>query len=44
MKQELGRIYMEMFIDFKLKVAEAEHRGLDTAQAFIDELKVIVMN
>lgn len=31
--------YMEMFIDFKLKVAEAEHRGLDTAQAFIDELK-----
>ncbi len=31
--------YMEMFIDFKLKVTEAEHRGLDTAKAFIDELK-----
>lgn len=31
--------YMEMFIDFKLKVIEAEHRGLDTAKAFIDELK-----
>jgi peptidyl-prolyl cis-trans isomerase SurA len=31
--------YMEMFIDFKLKVTEAEHRGLDTAKAFVEELK-----
>lgn len=31
--------YMELFIDYKLKVIEAENQGLDTAQAFIDELK-----
>ncbi len=31
--------YMEMFIDFKLKVVEAEHRGYDTTKVFIDELK-----
>ncbi|HNW50376.1 MAG TPA: peptidylprolyl isomerase [Prolixibacteraceae bacterium] len=31
--------YMEMFIDFKLKVIEAENRGLDTTQAFKNELK-----
>jgi peptidyl-prolyl cis-trans isomerase SurA len=30
--------YMKMFIDFKLKVIEAENRGLDTTQSFIDEL------
>ncbi|MBN1924661.1 MAG: peptidylprolyl isomerase [Prolixibacteraceae bacterium] len=29
--------YMEMFIDFKLKVIEAENRGLDTTKAFLDE-------
>jgi peptidyl-prolyl cis-trans isomerase SurA len=31
--------YMKMFIDFKLKVAEAENRGIDTTNAFISELK-----
>jgi peptidyl-prolyl cis-trans isomerase SurA len=30
--------YMKMFIDFKLKVIEAENRGLDTTQAFKTEL------
>lgn len=30
--------YLELFINFKLKVIEAENRGLDTAQAFVDEL------
>jgi len=30
--------YMKMFIDFKLKVIEAENRGLDTTQAFKKEL------
>jgi peptidyl-prolyl cis-trans isomerase SurA len=30
--------YMKMFIDFKLKVIEAENRGLDTAQSFKTEL------
>ena len=30
--------YMKMFIDFKLKVIEAENRGLDTTQSFISEL------
>jgi peptidyl-prolyl cis-trans isomerase SurA len=30
--------YMKMYIDFKLKVIEAENRGLDTTQAFITEL------
>jgi peptidyl-prolyl cis-trans isomerase SurA len=30
--------YMKMFIDFKLKVVEAENRGLDTVQSFISEL------
>jgi peptidyl-prolyl cis-trans isomerase SurA len=30
--------YMKMFIDFKLKVIEAENRGLDTTQSFINEL------
>ncbi|HPR32547.1 MAG TPA: peptidylprolyl isomerase, partial [Prolixibacteraceae bacterium] len=29
--------YMEMFIDFKLKVREAENRGLDTTEAFRKE-------
>lgn len=31
--------YMDMFINFKLKVYEAEKKGLDTTQAFIKELK-----
>jgi peptidyl-prolyl cis-trans isomerase SurA len=31
--------YMQMFIDFKLKVIEAENRGLDTTEAFKTELK-----
>jgi peptidyl-prolyl cis-trans isomerase SurA len=30
--------YMKMFIDFKLKVIEAENRGLDTTQSFKTEL------
>jgi peptidyl-prolyl cis-trans isomerase SurA len=30
--------YLELFINFKLKVAEAEANGLDTTQAFINEL------
>ncbi len=29
--------YLEMFINFKLKVAEAENLGMDTAQAFLSE-------
>ena len=31
--------YLEMFIDFKLKVAEAEAQKLDTLPSFIDEYK-----
>jgi peptidyl-prolyl cis-trans isomerase SurA len=31
--------YMNMFIDFKLKVIEAENRGLDTLATFRNELK-----
>lgn len=30
--------YVDMFVKFKLKVIEAENRGLDTTKAFIDEL------
>jgi peptidyl-prolyl cis-trans isomerase SurA len=30
--------YLDLFINFKLKVAEAESLGLDTSKAFIDEL------
>ena len=30
--------YLELYINFKLKVKEAESLGLDTVQAFIDEL------
>jgi len=29
--------YMELFINFKLKVLEAENRGMDTTQKFINE-------
>lgn len=31
--------YLEMFINFKLKVAEAEAQGIDTTEAFKKELK-----
>lgn len=31
--------YLDMFINFKLKVMEAEAAGIDTTQAFKDELK-----
>lgn len=30
--------YVDMFVKFKLKVIEAENRGLDTTKAFVDEL------
>lgn len=30
--------YLDLYINFKLKVKEAESQGLDTVQAFIDEL------
>ena len=30
--------YLELFVDFKLKVIEAENLKMDTSQAFIDEL------
>lgn len=30
--------YMELYINFRLKVKEAEELGMDTARAFIDEL------
>ena len=31
--------YLDLFVHFKLKVTEAEHRGIDTTQAFLKELK-----
>lgn len=31
--------YLELFINFKLKVKEAEAKGLDTVKSFINELK-----
>lgn len=31
--------YLEMFIDFKLKVIEAENRGMDTLASFVEEFK-----
>ena len=31
--------YLDMFINFKLKVAEAESQGIDTTAAFLKELK-----
>lgn len=31
--------YLDLFINFKLKVIEAENKGLDTLQSFIDELE-----
>lgn len=31
--------YVDLFVNFKLKVAEAEAQGLDTTKAFVDELE-----
>ena len=31
--------YLDMFINFKLKVAEAEAQGIDTTESFLNELK-----
>jgi len=31
--------YLDLFINFKLKVTEAEHRGMDTSSKFTKELK-----
>ena len=31
--------YLDMFINFKLKVAEAESQGIDTTESFRKELK-----
>ncbi|MFO7828022.1 MAG: peptidylprolyl isomerase [Bacteroidales bacterium] len=31
--------YLDLFVNFKLKVIEAKNRGLDTSQAFINEFK-----
>ena len=31
--------YLDLFINFKLKVAEAEAQGIDTTEAFLKELK-----
>jgi peptidyl-prolyl cis-trans isomerase SurA len=31
--------YVKMFVDYKLKVADAENAGIDTTQSFIDEYK-----
>lgn len=36
-KEEKIREYLDLVIAFKLKVAEAHHRGIDTTQAFIKE-------
>jgi len=38
MDRESVTEYLELYINFKLKVLEAEDTGLDTVQAFIDEL------
>ncbi|HMJ69628.1 MAG TPA: peptidylprolyl isomerase [Cyclobacteriaceae bacterium] len=37
MKEDKIREYLDLVIAFKLKVAEAHHRGIDTTQAFIKE-------
>ncbi len=31
--------YLELYINFKLKVREAEELGMDTVQSFINELE-----
>lgn len=37
-EQELLKDYLELYINFKLKVAEAKELGLDTSKSFISEL------
>ena len=37
-EQELLNDYLELYINFKLKVAEAKELGLDTSKSFISEL------
>jgi peptidyl-prolyl cis-trans isomerase SurA len=37
MKEDKIREYLDLVVAFKLKVAEAHHRGIDTTQAFIKE-------
>ncbi|MFC2112263.1 peptidylprolyl isomerase [Bacteroidota bacterium] len=37
LEQQTVEEYLELFINFKLKVIEAEERGLDTTQAFLKE-------
>lgn len=37
LEQQTVEEYLELFINFKLKVIEAEERGLDTTQAFLRE-------
>jgi peptidyl-prolyl cis-trans isomerase SurA len=39
MKLKAMEDYMDLFINFKLKVIEAQNMGLDTTQNFINELK-----
>lgn len=39
MKLEAMEDYMDLFINFKLKVIEAQNMGLDTSQNFVNELK-----
>lgn len=37
-QQKSVKDYLDLFINFKLKVIEAQAQGLDTAKAFVDEL------
>jgi peptidyl-prolyl cis-trans isomerase SurA len=37
LEQQTVEKYLELFVNFKLKVIEAEERGLDTTQAFLRE-------
>ena len=34
--------YVDLFVNFKLKVEEAKTQGIDTTEAFINELKAAV--
>ena len=36
--------YVDLFVNFKLKVEEAKSQGIDTTKSFIDELRVTVIN
>ena len=38
-KAKAAKEYLPMYIDFKLKVAEAEAQGIDTLSSFIEEFK-----